>query len=157
MIRPARRQDARALAELEVRAWRWSYVDFVPEEDMPTVAERLERWEAEPLDDASVWDQDGLVVGVVQVRPGEDGDARVATLRGPCVDPAAQGAGVGSRLHAHAIALMQAARCAEGRLWTFEANGHARAFYEARGWEPDGGEGRWRGVPEIRYRRELGT
>jgi GNAT superfamily N-acetyltransferase len=157
MIRPARRQDARALAELEVRAWRWSYVDFVAEEDMPAVAERAERWEREPLDGASVWDQDGLVVGVVQVRPGEDGDPRIATLRGLYVDPAAQGAGVGSRLHAHAIALMQAAGCTTGRLWTFAGNGHARAFYETRGWEPDGTEGAWRGVPEVRYRRALGA
>lgn len=155
MIRPARRKDARALAELEVRAWRWAYVDFVAEEDMPTVAERLERWHAESLDGCSVWDQDGLVVGVVQVRPGEDGDPRIATLRSLYVDPPAQGAGVGSRLHDHGIALMQAAGCSVGRLWTFEGNGHARAFYEARGWEHDGTAGSWRGVPELRYRREL--
>ncbi|HEU4976700.1 MAG TPA: GNAT family N-acetyltransferase [Baekduia sp.] len=157
MIRPARREDARTLAELEVRAWRWAYVDFVPEEEMPTVTERLERWETRTLEGASVWDQDGLVVGVVQVRPGEDGDPRTATLRGLYVDPAAQGAGVGSRLHDHAIGAMQAAGCTTGRLWTFAANGHGRAFYAARGWEPDGGEGAWRGVPEVRYRRALGA
>ncbi len=36
VIRPGDRADARALAELEVRAWRWAYVDIVAEQDMIT-------------------------------------------------------------------------------------------------------------------------
>ena len=63
------------------------------------------------------------------------------------MDPAAQGAGVGSALLAEA----QAAGARELRV--LEANGHAREFYEARGWRDDGEGGIYRGRPTRRYVR----
>jgi GNAT superfamily N-acetyltransferase len=153
VIRAATREDGRALAELEVRAWRWAYVDLVDEADMPTVGEREARWRERPLGGAFVWEQDGLVVGVVQVDrdPGEDG---VGALRGLYVDPAAQGAGVGSALHDHAIVELRTAGFQAATLWVFTGNGHGREFYTARGWVPDGAQ-RDGEAPELRYRREL--
>ena len=70
MIRPAADADARAIAELEVRAWRWAYVDVVAEEDMITVDERVERW-SRPAPRRVVAEVEGRIVGVVQVLPGE--------------------------------------------------------------------------------------
>lgn len=154
MIRPARREDARMLAELEVRAWRWAYVDIVDEPDMPTVDGRAEGWDAPGLDGAFVWDQDGRVVAVVGVGPSPDEDG-VGELRGLYVDPAAQGAGVGSALHDHALAELRSTGFSAATLWVFEANGHGRAFYAARGWAPDGGQMTWQGIPKLRYRRAL--
>jgi GNAT superfamily N-acetyltransferase len=150
VIRPARREDARTLAELEVRAWRWAYVDIVDERDMPTVADREARWRERPLDGAFVWDQDGRVVGVVQTGPRHD-EPGVGALRGLYVDPAAQGAGVGTALHDHAVERLGAAGFREATLWVFTANGQARDFYAARGWAPDGAE-RVSEAPELRYR-----
>ncbi len=71
MIRPATLADARALAELEVRAWRWAYVDIVAEPDMITVDEREARWSPSgAVEGVSVAEVGGCVVGVVQVGPG---------------------------------------------------------------------------------------
>ena len=163
MIRPAAREDARALAELEVRAWRWAFVDIVEDPLMPTVEEREARWRGEPLDGAFVAELDGRVMGVVQVGPersqhgsAEGADAgAVGRLGGLYVEPAAQGAGLGAALHAHAVAALQAAGYSVAVLWIFAANGHARGFYERRGWTADGEAGAWEGVAEVRLRRTL--
>lgn len=155
MIRAARRDDARALAELEVRAWRWAYVDLVDEPDMPTVEGREERWRTRPLDGAWVAEVGDRVMGVVQA--GASDDPGAAVLRGLYVEPAAQGAGLGTALYDHAIAELRAAGHAAATLWVFTGNGHARGFYERRGWTPDGTVGEWHGVPELRYRRTLGA
>ena len=57
------------------------------------------------------------------------------------VEPAAQGAGLGTTLHD--LASRRAARAGfpEAVLWVFEGNGHARGFFERRGWAPDGARG----------------
>jgi putative acetyltransferase len=141
VIRPLRPDDARAVAELQVRAWRRAYADFVGEDRMPDVAGREACWRAMPPERAWVWDQDGVVAGVA----GMAGDE----LQVLYVDPPAQGAGVGSALLEHVVG--QGARV----VWVFEANGHGRAFYEARGWRHDGGrQDRWPGTHEVRYRLE---
>jgi GNAT superfamily N-acetyltransferase len=159
VIRPAAREDARAIAELEVRAWRWAFVDIVEDPLMPTVEEREARWSGEPLDGTFVADVDGRVTGVVQVgaapQHGEPSAREEGRLRGLYVEPAAQGAGLGAALHAHAIATLQTAGHTAATLWVFAANGHARGFYERRGWAPDGATGTWQGVAEIRLRRTL--
>lgn len=154
MIRPARRRDARALAELEVRAWRWAYPDPVEAQTAPSVEAREARWAEQPLDGAFVWELDGRVMGVVEVgtRAGEPG---TGALLGLCVEPAAQGAGLGSALHDHAVAQLRAAGHRDATLWVSPGNGHARAFYEARGWCDDGATGEPEGVPHVRYRRAL--
>jgi GNAT superfamily N-acetyltransferase len=145
VIRPVTDADARAIAELEVRAWRWAYVDVVAEEDMITVEERVARWAgAEGAHGAEV---DGRIAGVVQVQGGE--------LKALYVEPAAQGAGLGTMLHDFACERLRAAGHAEAVLWVFAGNGHARGFFERRGWAPDGARGEAAGAPELRYRQDL--
>jgi GNAT superfamily N-acetyltransferase len=143
MIRPATRADARAIAQLEVRAWRWAFADLVADGDLPTVEEREARWAGGPLDRAAVWDQDGQVVGVV------DADAAAGELRGLYVDPAAQGAGIGAALHDHAATALPDG----ATLWVFAGHGQAREFFGARGWRPDGGRRDGVGGLELRYTR----
>jgi GNAT superfamily N-acetyltransferase len=148
VIRPFRRQDARAAAEVQVRAWRWAFVDVVDEDRMPTVERREAQWAEDHDIEAWVWDQDGLVAGVVGIAGPE--------LQVLYVDPAAQGAGVGSALLEHAVQALRAAGHAEAVLWVLEENGHARGFYEQRGWLPDGVRASpWPGATSIRYRRGL--
>ncbi|MDX6704011.1 MAG: hypothetical protein QOF26_4237 [Baekduia sp.] len=154
MIRPARREDARALAELEVRAWRWAYVDIVDEADMITVEAREQEWRDGPIEGAHVAEVGGRIVGVVQFGPRDD-EAGAAVLHRLYVEPAAQGAGVGAALHDLALTQLRAAGFGAATLWVFTANGHARGFYERRGWVADGAEGTWRGAPELRYRHTL--
>jgi GNAT superfamily N-acetyltransferase len=147
VIRPATDADARAIAELEVRAWRWAYVDVVAEEDMITVDDRVARWTG--AEGAFVAEVEGRVAGVVQVLPGK--------LKALYVEPAAQGAGLGTMLHDFGCERLRAAGCTEAVLWVFEGNGHARGFYERRGWAPDGARGEAAGAPELRYRQNLGV
>jgi GNAT superfamily N-acetyltransferase len=154
VIRAAARADARAIAELEVRAWRWAFVDIVDEADMPTIERREARWTGEPLDGAFVAEVEGRVVGVVQVGP-DPSEPATGRLRGLYVDPAAQGAGLGTALYDHAMAELHAAGFGTATLELLVANGHARGFYERRGWTADGEPGESQGVAEQRYRRTL--
>jgi GNAT superfamily N-acetyltransferase len=154
VIRPAADADARAIAELEVRAWRWAYVDFVEDDEMITVEDRVARWSGAPTDGAFVAEVAGRVAGVVQVGPDPD-DPSIGRIRGLNVEPAAQNAGVGAALHEHACAELRAAGYAEAVLWVFADNGHARGFYERRGWVPDGATGVTAAAPELRYRQNL--
>jgi GNAT superfamily N-acetyltransferase len=154
VIRPATVADARALAELEVRAWRWAYVDIVAEPEMITIEEREAHWSSAALDGAFVAEVEGRVIGVVQIGPDAE-DASVGLLRGPDVEPAAQGAGIGTALYEHALAQLRAVGFAQAVLWVFDANGHARGFYERRGWTADGATGTTAEAPELRYRQTL--
>jgi GNAT superfamily N-acetyltransferase len=148
VIRPATPDDARAIAELHVRAWHRAYGDFLDVDAMPTVEERDAQWRDRVAGtDVAVWDQDGLVRGVVVVAPGE--------LQLLYVDPPAQGAGVGTALHDHALERLREGGETRATLWVFAANGHGRHFWEARGWAPDGATGELRGAPTLRYAREL--
>lgn len=147
MIRPATDADARAIAELEVRAWRWAYVDFVAEEDMPAVDDRAAAWAQ--AEEVSVAEVDGRVAGVVQVGEGE--------LRALYVEPAAQGAGLGTSLYDFACDELRATGQEEAVLWVFDGNGHARGFFERRGWTADGARRERLGASELRYRRGLGA
>jgi GNAT superfamily N-acetyltransferase len=143
-VRPAVLADAPGIARAHVRAWLHNYAEIVPYDwlERLDVEERAARW-AQTLraGESLTWvhDHDGLLAGFASVR----GDELVALY----VDPAAQGAGVGTALLAEAVG------CGARRLTVFEANAHARAFYERFGWVLDGpGEAAASGPPTVRYR-----
>lgn len=149
MIRRATPADAQAIAGVQARAWRHAYADIVEPDRMPVPEQQALRF-AELIEgggEVHVFDQDGRVVAFAVLEGNE--------LRAIYVDPPAQGAGVGSALLEAAVAALRAAGHAEAFLWTFEANGLARAFYERHGWElVPGRQGRL-DAPEVRYRRAL--
>ena len=150
MIRPALDADAAAIAELEARTWRWAYEDFLPAEAMPVANERVPVWRAHIAGaGVRVFDQDGTVVAYAEVR--ED---KLAALY---VDPAAQGAGVGTRLLLDAHTRLRAAGHARAWLYVFADNAQGCAFYERHGWTPVGGlvgTDHWH-APGRRYERDL--
>ena len=155
MIRRATPADAPAIAAVQARTWRHAFADIVEHERMPSVEDQAPRWVAH-LDgggEVLVWDQDGRVAGFATAGPGRE-DASTGELYAIYVDPPAQGAGVGSALLAAAEQSLRDAGQREAILWTFEANGLARAFYERHGWRADGGQQEHR-APEVRYRRKL--
>jgi GNAT superfamily N-acetyltransferase len=156
-IRPARPDDVQTLAEVQVRAWRWAYTDIIGEEHMPTVEEREARWRDIDLAGVAVWDQDGVLAGFASVGASRDEDAEPSTgeVYALYVDPPAQGAGVGAALLDDAVARLHDRGHRDATLWVFTANGHARGFYEARGWRRDGRTGEWLGAGGMRYRRDL--
>jgi GNAT superfamily N-acetyltransferase len=154
VIRRATAGDAEAIARVQVRSWHHAYADIVAPEDLAehTFASRTERWRALLATGESttlVVEVQGAIAGFATVVPGE--------LRALYVDPPAQGAGAGSALLGAAHDELRAAGHREATLWVFEANAHARAFYERHGWAaedpPVVNDDRW--APELRYHREL--
>jgi GNAT superfamily N-acetyltransferase len=148
VIRRATPADAGAIAAVQARAWRHAFADIVEPEQMPTPEHQEPRF-AEHIaggGEVYVWDQDGRVAGFAALA-GND-------LRAIYVDPPAQGAGVGTALLEAAVEALRAAGHTEAFLWTFEANGLARALYERHGWELVPGR-QERLAPEVRYRRAL--
>ena len=142
MIRRATPADAAGIAAVHVRSWRRDYADIVDAQVLAELdeEERTEKWRGYlEGDEVLVWvaEVEGRIVGFASLH-----DAKLTTLY---VDPVAQGAGVGTRLLAEAEAA--GARALE----VFEANGHGRQFYEARGWLDDGPSGEWLDRPLRRY------
>lgn len=155
VIRRAVLDDAEGIARVQVRAWHHAYADIVAPEHLAehTVASRTLRWrELLRREDATtlVAEVEGVIGGFATIAPGE--------LRALYVDPPAQGAGVGTSLMLEAEDALRGAGHAEAVLWVFEANAHARAFYERHGWAPEEplvvNDDRW--APELRYVRALG-
>src|SRR5687767_11355129 len=95
MIRRAVRDDAEAIARVQLRTWRHAYADIVDPAHLAehTVESRTERWRellAGGESTTLVLEVDGSIAGFATVVPGE--------LRALYVDPPAQGAGAGSAL-----------------------------------------------------------
>jgi ribosomal protein S18 acetylase RimI-like enzyme len=163
VIRPARPEDAAALAGVQVRAWWHAYADYVDRDDLAehTVAARTERWR-ELLAagaDTAVAEVEGRVTGFASIGPPlrAEPEPELGELYAIYVDPPAQGAGVGSALLDDAEARLRLRGCTRAVLCVFEANGLARAFYAARGWRSEEPlvilEDRW--APELRLVKEL--
>jgi GNAT superfamily N-acetyltransferase len=155
MIRRAVLDDAEGIARVQVRAWHHAYGDIVDPEQLAehTVASRTLRWrELLPRGETTtlVAEVEGTIAGFATIVPGE--------LRALYVDPPAQGAGAGSALLHAAEDALRGAGHDEAVLWVFEANAHARAFYERHGWAaeepPVLNDDRW--ARELRYVRTLG-
>lgn len=162
MIRAATLEDARGIALVQVRAWLIAFEDVVPPERMAEldVDELAGRWPAlMQVMDVQLAEVAGRIAGFVatgaQRDPALAGEGELFAIY---VDPAAQGAGLGSTLLSSGEATLRA-RFPVARLWTFEANGLARRFYEARGWVLDEGAtappGHEPAAPEVRYRKSF--
>jgi GNAT superfamily N-acetyltransferase len=158
VIRAARAEDADALARVHVLSWQHAYADFVDLEAMPGVPERAAAWSA-ILDvgdsEVAVLEEEGRLVGFVAFGPSRDGERGLGEVYAIYVEPAAQGAGAGSALLAHAVARLRATGHASAVLWAFEDNGLAGAFYLRHGWTTDGGRREHRLAPVVRYRLGL--
>jgi GNAT superfamily N-acetyltransferase len=146
-IRPATREDARAIAEVHVASWRAAYRGLLPDAylDRLSVDER-EAQRREHLDDPSeawgtlVAEEDGRVVGFATFGPSRDEDAPPGTGEVPAIylDPAVVGTGVGRDLFAETTTGLRHAGYGRATLWVLEANDRARRFYEKAGWTWDG-------------------
>ena len=167
-VRLARMEDADRLAEILVRSWTATYRGIMPDPvlDRLSIADRAERWrasirDAAPDDARRRWvvTEDGVVHGYAITGPGQgdflpppEGAGELDSLY---LHPAAMGRGLGRTLLAHALDDLRARGFDPLILWAFEANRHARRFYETAGFVHDA-DSTWTlegiPIPVVRYR-----
>jgi GNAT superfamily N-acetyltransferase len=130
-IRPARADDAGAVAEIWERGWHDGHAGLVPQElvDVRTPASFRER-AAQRVPDTTVAAVDGAVAGFVMVVDGEVEQVYVSAVH--------RGTGVAAALIAEAERQVRANGHEMAWLAVVAGNGRARAFYERSGWV-DGG------------------
>jgi GNAT superfamily N-acetyltransferase len=122
------------------------------------------RWRAllaDPAVSMLVAEQDeGELLGFTACGESRDPDAGPQTgeIRTLFVAAGRWRGGVGRALMAAALDDLGRRGYGEATVWSFAANDRANAFYEARGFRPDGAtrtEAVWADIPEIRFRRPL--
>jgi ribosomal protein S18 acetylase RimI-like enzyme len=184
MIRPARPEDAAAVADVWAQTWQAAYAGLMPADFLsevtspPSVARRADRLARELTDERC---RQGLIVTETADLPGIIGYARFGPERDtdgparPLAVPAADGgkgelyaiyvrpelwsSGAGRSLLAEVIERMSALGYATLSLWVLEANARARRFYERAGFLATGeakSEDRFARAAEVRYARPLG-
>jgi GNAT superfamily N-acetyltransferase len=150
LIRTARPEDARPVAEVHVASWRHAYRGLLPEDSLErqSVADREAMWlgvfaDPDTKSGAFVAEVDGRIVGFASFGPSRDKDVPERTGEVPAiyVDPAVLGTGVGRELFDAATVALRDAGFARATLWVLETNALARRFYEKAGWGWDGSVG----------------
>jgi GNAT superfamily N-acetyltransferase len=150
-IRAADRSDAHAFAAVHVASWQVAYRGLLPEGVLTglSVAGREQMWSAilsdpSPRSSVLVAARNGAVLGFASIGVSRDGDAGgdVGELNALYLQPEHWRQGIGSRLHAAAVAGLCSLGFSAATLWVLEGNDRALRFYEWAGWAEDG----WRRV-----------
>ena len=147
LIRVARPEDARPVAEVHVESWRHTYRGVLPDEylDRLSVDDREAMWQRvfadpDPKSGALVAEASGRIVGFASFGPSRDEDVPDGTGEVPAiyVEPAVLGTGVGRELFEAVASALRGSGFTRAALWVLAANTSARRFYEKAGWSWDG-------------------
>jgi GNAT superfamily N-acetyltransferase len=177
-VRAALPDDAEAIAEVQVAAWRTVYADLLPAEVLDELdsPEARDQWRAavsappSPRHRVLVALSGPDVVGFTSFGPAEDPDLAAmvdAELSALSVRPDRRGEGHGSRLVNAAVDHLRGDGFLHVRVWLAEPGGaddRLHAFLTGAGWAQDGarreldlhGDGRLV-VPQVRLHAAIGT
>jgi ribosomal protein S18 acetylase RimI-like enzyme len=136
-VRVAWVDDAPAIADLQLRAWREAYADLVPADAWRAALGRP----GDARNRVLVALERARVVGFVVTSPASDPDCDPVAdgeLSELTVDPAERGRGHGSRLLQAAVDTLVADRFRRAVLWASAGDDALRAFVSSAGWAPDG-------------------
>src|SRR5262245_29067734 len=140
IIRPARLEDARAIAAIHVRSWQVAYQGIVPSSylDSLSVEERERDWrQALEQGTPETWVAavDENVLGWSAASRIRDSDAAPSTVEvwAIYVDPLYWRQGIGQLLSRKAEEQLAVSGFSEITLWVFKDNAQAIAFYESNG------------------------
>lgn len=163
-IRPAVFDDAKAIAAVQVEAWRAAYAGLLDPGFLAglSIERASAKWRGRLLDtspDAGVQVAVGAggVVGFVAYGPAADSfrTDRIGEVRSLYVAPESWRAGHGRALLSEAEAKLAAHGFRTAILWVLPGNQPARRFYETCGWNDDQiervGSLGGRPVPHVRY------
>lgn len=167
-VRPAREDDAQAIAGVHVASWRAAYRGMLPESQMEglsltekeTTTRDLIGHPSGPRHRLRVLDRGGVILGFAATGPARDaasqdrGEVYAIYLR-----PTVWSRGLGHLLMAQALADLREDGFGEASLWVLERNERARKFYRSHGWSQDGAtRTQWQGgiaLREVRYHVDL--
>jgi ribosomal protein S18 acetylase RimI-like enzyme len=140
VVRNAQPDDARAVAEVQVRSWRAAYAGLMPAAvlDGLSVDSRTRMWDqliTQPAHHLLVLTAPE-VVGFASFGPDRE-DAARGELYALYLHPSWWGRGAGRLLHDEAVQRLDAAHPAS-TLWVLQGNERAIRFYRAADWRPDG-------------------
>jgi len=146
IVREAVQDDARAMAEVHVRAWQDGYRGQMPDHFLDGMTNELdvrtERWKRVLVgsEDTRTWVavNEGRVVGIATAGDTRDDDHDGGELLMINCVADAWGTGAGQQLLDEAVAYLRARSFSHATLWVLDSNARARRFYERNGWEPDG-------------------
>jgi GNAT superfamily N-acetyltransferase len=173
VVRPARPEDAEAVASVHVLTWQKVYRGHMPDDllDNLSVAEWAEKrreWIVRPMRPGQyvfVAELEGEVVAFAAFGPTRDheddaGCPSAGEIYAIYAHPDRWGAGAGRALLEVALETLRKDGHGEVSLWVLDANERARRFYERAGFVLDGGEKTelfgGRPLRELRYRRKGG-
>ncbi|HET9101365.1 MAG TPA: GNAT family N-acetyltransferase [Acidobacteriaceae bacterium] len=169
LIRPARPEDAMAVAGVHIRSWRAAYRNILPDdylnqlcpEDRAAKYDFATRDPFKPRTTVAVEEGvDAAIHGFATTMPVTDSDMPgYGELCALYVDPQHWGQGLGVALVSAARAQMLESGFRHAILWVLTGNVRAEHFYQNDGWAADGVSRKatvWDiEVDEIRYRRDL--
>lgn len=168
MIRRAKTQDARAIAEVHVKSWQAAYRDLLPEDFLQSLSvdRREVQWKAgieNPEQVVLVYELKESIVAFCSFAPTRDDDleqTKVAELSTIYALESCWGQGVGKGLWEEATKQMRERGFDEVMLWVLRGNKRALKFYKRRGLRFEGKtktETRQNGLElhELRYHMKL--
>lgn len=162
-------EDARSVAEIQVRAWRTAYASILPDDFLANLSvERSEAmWTqciASGVPELLVARSDELMKGWLAFGASRDSDAVPATVELWAINvaPEAWATGAGRLLWLEAKRLMQQRAAQSCSLWVFPQNARAIRFYETAGFVHDAAAVKnstfgAKLVPQVRYVADLST
>lgn len=165
-IRQASRDDARAIAEIHVAAWRAAYRGLMPQEhlDALSVEKRSAFWRGQLSSPSpskvAVSEAGGVIAGFCNYGPTRDDDDQgSAEIYAIYVQPGSWRRGCGRALCERAFLDASARECRAVTAWVLKSNRPGRDFYQRLGFTADGAErsDAKRGFPlqEMRYRKVI--
>lgn len=146
-IRPARIDDAAAIAHVLIAAWRQAYSGLLPEQYLNALnaAEKTQHWQTQLGINGPgryrVVEVQGKVAGFSVFGPARDSDlqnSRAGELVALNIDPAYWGQGLGSALIRHSIDDAREQQWQALYLWVIRQNRRARCLYEHHGFQQEG-------------------
>jgi ribosomal protein S18 acetylase RimI-like enzyme len=167
-FRRASVDDADAIGNVHVRAWRSAYRGVMPDDylDGLQAQDHAARWRELLIGPSSdmcllVIVDDDRVVGFASLGPARDSDTPrdIGQLYAINLDPDVWGRGLGRALLSVATDRLRGLGYVEAVLWVVPSNQRARRLYESAGWSDDAvrrdDEVFGVVVPQMRYRRLL--
>ncbi len=146
-IRPARAEDALAIATIHVKTWQHAYQGQIPDHylsslSIDTRTKTWQGWLTNPRPDTQVFvaEIDSKVAGFCGVGKSREADADETSgeLYAIYVDSQRMNQGLGSALIEAGVAWLKHEGFKVATLWVLDSNHKARRFYERKGWAPDG-------------------